>query len=648
MATSTDLVADLKNKTICPLCLDNLTNPRLLPCAHTFCFECLDKCIARSRQRFECPLCRAHIAVPQKRADGFPVNITIVGIQETLKKHKQNVQKCQEGKICELCLQDSAPAEYRCDECMKIMCSRCKAIHDKVSIGHKVHHVTATAATKIPVVKKSDYCSEHRNEFVRFYCQNCDEIICHVCKQLNHRRPHHKCQNLLNANQEWLSELAKLRSEARDIRKNLADQINELGTTVDSRQVQEREVYESIKERKEEIITSIEEHFSQVKASVQKISACNQEKIDKRKQMLQNQLLKIDRWFDMFPNSTMHANRNGDLKDDLNFLRNLMNTNRKIQQEKRVDFTKHALVEGDVDASDLKKQLNHVRVMEEETISVISDPIGVSSMTDTRVDRNRRRNSSLKIVIGSGSSKAAIYDARNPSEVVFLQPPTDVAVWNPVNVVCDDEHVFVVNYAGSTCSAGGGLYQYNSSGEWVGVPLPNFGFINDVAVNENMFTVVRGNNTLISPTMVYQYSDHNGCPLNFIRRDQANAIEKPQFIAEHNHEGFSVVSHSKGVSAIRYGEEIWFYACKNQKPGKLLSPSGVAVNQTDKGEVYVADRATGRILILSRKGRFLSEFSVSSGEGIEGVALDEMQNVYVVNRITDQLHIFRMSNNQEN
>ena len=42
MATSTDFLR-LEEQLKCPVCLDTYTNPKILPCHHSFCQECLEK-----------------------------------------------------------------------------------------------------------------------------------------------------------------------------------------------------------------------------------------------------------------------------------------------------------------------------------------------------------------------------------------------------------------------------------------------------------------------------------------------------------------------------------------------------------------------------------------------------------------------------
>uniref|UniRef100_A0A8C3T4T3 RING-type domain-containing protein n=1 Tax=Chelydra serpentina TaxID=8475 RepID=A0A8C3T4T3_CHESE len=68
----------------CPICYgpyDNIfQRPLLLPCAHTFCLECLSRiCLfVKQAQTFPCPLCRAQVPVPDGGIPKLPPNMDVV------------------------------------------------------------------------------------------------------------------------------------------------------------------------------------------------------------------------------------------------------------------------------------------------------------------------------------------------------------------------------------------------------------------------------------------------------------------------------------------------------------------------------------------------------------------------------------------
>jgi len=71
MARQSSADKELGDMTECPICTEVFTDPRVLPCIHTFCLQCLlnygkDK---RPGHRMPCPLCRKEFTVPD---DGLP------------------------------------------------------------------------------------------------------------------------------------------------------------------------------------------------------------------------------------------------------------------------------------------------------------------------------------------------------------------------------------------------------------------------------------------------------------------------------------------------------------------------------------------------------------------------------------------------
>lgn len=67
----------LESLLTCPICLDRYRNPKLLPCQHTFCFECLEGCEDIVRRQVKCPECRGEHHIPFKGLDHFPNNLTL-------------------------------------------------------------------------------------------------------------------------------------------------------------------------------------------------------------------------------------------------------------------------------------------------------------------------------------------------------------------------------------------------------------------------------------------------------------------------------------------------------------------------------------------------------------------------------------------
>ncbi|XP_060560646.1 tripartite motif-containing protein 59-like [Ruditapes philippinarum] len=73
----------LEQELECPICLERFDTPKVLPCQHTFCADCLINITQRGSVC--CPECRVVHPVPP---NGLPINIAIQRLLSTSKPSK--------------------------------------------------------------------------------------------------------------------------------------------------------------------------------------------------------------------------------------------------------------------------------------------------------------------------------------------------------------------------------------------------------------------------------------------------------------------------------------------------------------------------------------------------------------------------------
>ena len=124
------LVENLKKQVTCSICLDTYTDPKILSCFHTFCCKCLEKHATKTHRqgKFRCPECQAEINLPEgNRFDRLPTSFyqnSLVGLLET---------------------------------------------EDREAL------------------LRPPFCSQHKNERLRYLCSSCEACICPVCFAEDHR-----------------------------------------------------------------------------------------------------------------------------------------------------------------------------------------------------------------------------------------------------------------------------------------------------------------------------------------------------------------------------------------------------------------------------------------------------------------------------
>ena len=65
------VLSNLKNHVSCHVCLENFTDPRMLPCQHVFCKKCITITVRRVSQK--CPICRQEFGLSGNGAESLPV-----------------------------------------------------------------------------------------------------------------------------------------------------------------------------------------------------------------------------------------------------------------------------------------------------------------------------------------------------------------------------------------------------------------------------------------------------------------------------------------------------------------------------------------------------------------------------------------------
>ena len=207
----------------CLLCNNTYTDPRLLPCLHTFCKKCIEKHIEdeyhfknnsektsdKSNEKeeettthvpngltenhilvetsFKCTICQSEMMAKNGSDTDFPENTFVKSLCQM---HGYKVEKKRQ---CDYCRFDghAVLASHLCLECQDNMCQACTGAHHrtKVTRGHKV----------IPYeqVKKGLYdidirrfqkvnCPKHAEEALDMFCERCEVLVCKECKVGHH------------------------------------------------------------------------------------------------------------------------------------------------------------------------------------------------------------------------------------------------------------------------------------------------------------------------------------------------------------------------------------------------------------------------------------------------------------------------------
>ena len=177
----------------CSICLGRYKHPKVLPCLHTYCKNCLEG-LSGSTSKLTCPQCKEIHEVPSGGVDSFKTNFTINNLIELLHIHEVSSSSGESGKAiqCESGL-DESPAVARCLSCSEYLCESCYGIHQRLKATRDHNMITLEKIKKsdkklgVQSIQRKQYCEEHDDEVLKLFCKTCNKVICRDCALVKHR-----------------------------------------------------------------------------------------------------------------------------------------------------------------------------------------------------------------------------------------------------------------------------------------------------------------------------------------------------------------------------------------------------------------------------------------------------------------------------
>ena len=177
---------------ICQLCCKPYKEPRILPCLHSFCEQCLHKEIERSgtKQNMECPTCQRSITIPEGGVNAIPhlgFEVEVAGYMSKIGSEGE--------KSCDACIEGcTGPAVVFCCTCAHFLCKLCHVTHKRYKIlqNHQIVGLDKESLKLLPSIMKSitkRLCSQpdHEKEELQLYCETCQLLVCRDCTLVFHK-----------------------------------------------------------------------------------------------------------------------------------------------------------------------------------------------------------------------------------------------------------------------------------------------------------------------------------------------------------------------------------------------------------------------------------------------------------------------------
>jgi len=282
----------------CPRCQNVFDDPKVLPCLHAFCKNCLIKAVENGR--LNCPTCRRNVPLSEAGIDGLPTNILSHNILDVLVPSQDSIQTRSWTRAviqqCSNCGEGSM-VTARCIDCRELLCDSCVRAHQRVRLT-KEHRIvtfieeaamlrkttiaTSTTAssptTSISSVSTTSdksssedliRCGKHEFQFLSLYCETCFTPVCKECTFSDHRG--HSFQYLREAVQSTQAIVGKLIGDAKTEISKIEEAVNNSQAIAEQVEYRAQTVSNEIRQTVRRHMAALEERERELLRRVEKV-----------------------------------------------------------------------------------------------------------------------------------------------------------------------------------------------------------------------------------------------------------------------------------------------------------------------------------------------------------------------------------------
>ncbi|XP_078658243.1 tripartite motif-containing protein 2-like [Branchiostoma floridae x Branchiostoma belcheri] len=253
----------------CVICRLNFRDPKILPCLHSFCKECLQLWAAK-QQPLECPICCEPVRLPHEGVDGFRTNFYVNNLLDFAAAKKG----AEPGVPCQVCEGNVEGTKSWCVDCAILMCEACTSVHRELpcSNDHEVtDEETIKAEKDVGKFHRKRHCPKHKNQELVFYCESCNALVCTACTVIDHRPgKDHNPVEIPTVAQRRKAELQGLLQDIDPRLKEIQDAVEEVDRKIsklvpskeeatDQAKAYFRKLADLLQKREDEILSQIDE-----------------------------------------------------------------------------------------------------------------------------------------------------------------------------------------------------------------------------------------------------------------------------------------------------------------------------------------------------------------------------------------------------
>ncbi|XP_078658239.1 tripartite motif-containing protein 2-like [Branchiostoma floridae x Branchiostoma belcheri] len=253
----------------CAICMLHYRDPKILPCLHSFCRECLQEWTAK-QQPLECPTCREPVRLPGQGVDGLRTNFYVNNLLDFAAAKKG----AEPDVPCQVCEGNVEGSKSWCADCAILMCESCTLLHRKFP-SSKDHEVTTEETLKaeegMSKFHRKRHCDKHQKYELEFYCESCKALVCTACTVVDHRpgKDHNPVEisTVAQKRKETLQgllqsidpRLKEIQDAVKEVDKKISKLVPSKEAATDQAKAYFRKLADLLQKREDEILSQIDE-----------------------------------------------------------------------------------------------------------------------------------------------------------------------------------------------------------------------------------------------------------------------------------------------------------------------------------------------------------------------------------------------------